>query len=635
MESGPGAEAVASAVVRGGDALTPDNGFEADTSETEGDSIKSHYMRPATKRRHAPKRSTSDAITRTRDGTESSQTTPAKPVRSEKGRSGKHAKPRLRNVGSMHVPRPTAPRASSSSQVELRSRYHDPSFPAANLQRELRELVARTEHIASHPFQSQPAEIPRGKDDRSHDSNVENSAPTFRWYARAKTSPESDVSERLTQPKHQIPESPLKPCLKAKAKSTTTSPPGQPHEPADIDAGEKTLRRVKTVDFEEATKPLLALSAPRGSKKPVHRPISQPKTPPTVVLKTARSASGAPCFPTMLGTTKSNLADPATTHTAVHVIAIAPSRNVNTAVGRTSNDPATPTIQVVESKNGCYEVIWDDVPVDRSGHDRRRSSSASHSLQQFHPIATRGLQRVNSKLADWSGSWNAPSESFKPTIVVFPDDDARAPHFECAVEDEEDPLAPAPPNSHTTSAVPSRVPSRPASAPLIRAPSEKEVPLADASQEDPTEVKESWIVPLEDALLVPDPEMQSKRILNARRRMRNIPVVRKLSNVDGADLNLRGHRDSITLAHTRLLHSGGLSPELFAHRDFVSMARKRMHAKNHAISAARNIPVPKSMEYTSPLAMSLDDTVLDMPVVKQPAAAALRSPKSASMLAPQ
>jgi hypothetical protein len=565
-------------------------------SETEEKVVKHQNNRVVAKRRHAHKRSTSDTVTRTRDGSESSHKAPAKPVHSEKGRPGKHAKSRLRNTGSTYVPRPTAPRASSSSQLELRSRYHNPSFPAANLQRELRELVARSEHITPYPIRPEPAENIRGKDNRWHDFNVENSAPTFRWYARAQSSPESDVSKRLTPPKLHSPESPLKPCLKTKAKSTTTSPPAEPQKPADTDAGKKSLRRVKTVDFEEARKPLLALSASRGSKQPVHKPIGQPKTPPTGVLKTARSASGAPCFPTMLGTTKSNLADPATTHTAVHVIAIAPSRKANTAVDKPTNDPATPTMQVVESNSGCYEVIWDDVPVDQSGRDRRRSSSASHSLQQLNPTATRGLQRINSKLADWSGSWNAPSESFKPTIVVFPDDDARAPHFECAVEDEEDLLAPAPPNSHNTSALQSHVTSRPASAPLTRTPSADEVPRVGASQGDPTEVKEGWVVPLEDALLVPDPEMQSTRILNATHRMRNIPVVRKLSDVDDADLKFRGHRDSVTLAHTRLLHSGGLGLELFAHRDSVSMARKRMHGRNHAISTIRNKTGPNSME---------------------------------------
>lgn len=638
VDSGPDTGTLSSTAIDGSDPLAPDDGFEADTSETEGHVIKIQDVRSAAKKRHTAKRSTSDIAMKVRARDETSHAKHANSAaRSEKGRQSKRAKPQQHHHVSPHAHRPAIPRASSSSQVELLSRYHDPSFPAANLQRGLRELVVRTEDIEPHSFQPHRAEATQSTNAQTFDSNVEGSVPTFRWYARARSSTGSTISGHLTQPKHHSPDTPLKPCLKVKAKSTTASPPGELYRSAETYAAERTLRRMKTVDFEEATKPLLALpTVPKPSKKPVHKPIRHARASPTGGLKATKSAPGAPSCPTLLGTAKSNLAQPATTHTDVHVIAIAPSRNVNAAVvDKPNNDPATPTMQYVESNNGCYEVIWDDVPVDQGGRERRRNSSASHSLQQIGPSATRGLQRVNSKLADWSGGWNAPSESFKPTIVVFPDDDARAAQFECAVEDEEDLLASAPPNSHTTSAIPSRVPSRPASAPLTRAPSEDEAPLVDASQEDSPEVKEGWVVPLEDALLVPDPEMQSTHILNASRRMRHIPVVRKLSNVDDAELKFRGHRDSVTLARTRLLYHGGVSPELFAHRDSVSMARKRMHARNHATSAARNIPVPKSNNYTSPLAMSLDDTVLDMPMVKQHAAAALRSQRSASVLAPQ
>lgn len=154
-------------------------------------------------------------------------------------------------------------------------------------------------------------------------------------------------------------------------------------------------------------------------------------------------------------------------------------------------------------------------------------------------------------------------------------------------------------------------------------------------QEVPPGSKQGWVAPLEEALSIPDPSLQSTRILNATSRLRAVPTIRKLSNVDEADLKFRGHRDSVTLAHTRFLRTGGVSPELFAHRDSVSMARKRMHARNHAVPAALDIPGSKSTGYTSPLAISLDDTVLDMPLVKQHAAHALRSQKSASMLVPQ
>jgi hypothetical protein len=91
----------------------------------------------------------------------------------------------------------------------------------------------------------------------------------------------------------------------------------------------------------------------------------------------------------------------------------------------------------------------------------------------------------------------------------------------------------------------------------------------------------------------------------------------------------------VTIAHSRLVHSGGVSPELFAHRDSVSIAKKRMHAKNHAASAARQIPRrnPASIEA---LNLVTDDDVpeVSLPAIKEHAAQALESKISGSILRP-
>ena len=62
---------------------------------------------------------------------------------------------------------------------------------------------------------------------------------------------------------------------------------------------------------------------------------------------------------------------------------------------------------------------------------------------------------------------------------------------------------------------------------------------------------------------------------------------RKLSNVEDADFHFRTHRDSVSLARTRqLIGSGGLRPGIFARRDSVEIAKKRMHARGHAASSS-------------------------------------------------
>lgn len=445
------------------DLLISDPGFEADTSEAEENLVIAHKSRPTTRKRHEIRRSVSDKAT---ERVARSSSRP--PTHPDNEAHNKNSEPRQRSHVSLHAARPTVPRALSSSRVETRSRYHDPAITAADLQR---ELVTRTKQADEQRSKSQRVQLTRSTSGPSNESNTENSAPTFRWYAQSRSSPDSDRSEHLPSSKPHSPDVPLKPCLKTKAKSTTTTPPGELQKLADDDTSGRTLRRVKTVDFEEAKKPLLALPVPqKAPKKIVHGWIGPSSTSQLRGPSPTKSTSMAPSFPNMLSTAKGNLADPATTHADVHVIAIAPSRDLSHATNKASSDPATPTMQYVESSSGCYEVIWDDVPREESDQTRRRSSVASHSLQLADPAAARELQRVNSKLADWSGSWNAPSETFKPTIVVFPDHDVRMPQFECAVEDDDDLLAPVPPNSHRTSAVPSRAPSRPSSAPLTRAP---------------------------------------------------------------------------------------------------------------------------------------------------------------------
>jgi hypothetical protein len=287
-------------------------------------------------------------------------------------------------------------------------------------------------------------------------------------------------------------------------------------------------------------------------------------------------------------------------------------------------DPATPTMQIIESKSGSYEVIWDDVPSEHSIRLRgRRSSAAGHALETANPGPKYGLNRVNTKLTDWSNTWNSQSESFKPTIVVFPDDDGRATRYDCVIEEDEELSVLAPPNSQLTSAAPSRFPSRPGSAPMTRAVSCEEIPLQETMEGIPPDNTQSF--------LVPDPDVQP----GAARKMKQAVVVRKLSNMDEADLKFRGHRDSVTIAHSRLVQSGGISPELFAHRDSVSIAKKRMYAKNHAESAARQIPRrnPTSIEALN--LMSDDDVPeVSLPAIKEHAAQALKNKTSGSILRP-
>jgi hypothetical protein len=524
--------------------------------------------------------------------------------------------PATQSQRSLQSPRPAAKRSVSNSQMERRSGYHDPAISSASLQK---QLVQQTKP-ASRARPVRPSQTGRLQ---TAGVSVSQTRPNPTRSTAVRSSSDPDLAKAFANPKTRNRDGPLKPCIKSGAKSATTTPPsGYPKDV--VESEPMPLRRVKTVDFEEnGSKPSQSLlQVAVTSENPTKSSTNDVEPPLAPTAKPKKTVKRIPSCPNTMGTLKSSVADPATTKTAVHVIAIAPAWNAKEVTNEEGGDPATPTMQIIESKSGSYEVIWDDVPSEHSIRlTGRRSSAAGHALEAASPSAKLGLGRVNTKLTDWSNTWNAQSESFKPTIVVFPDDDGRATRYDCSVEDDDNLQVSAPPNSQLTSAAPSRFPSRPASAPITRVASCEEISYREAL--------EAILPDNAHSLVVPDSEVQP----GAGRKSNQAVAVRKLSNMEEADVKFRGHRDSVTIAHSRLVQSGGISPELFAHRDSVSIAKKRMHAKNHAASTARQMPRrnPASIEALNLVA---DDDVpeVSLPAIKEHAAQALKNKTSGSML---
>ncbi|KAL6702784.1 hypothetical protein ACN47E_000968 [Coniothyrium glycines] len=522
--------------------------------------------------------------------------------------------------------RPAVKHALSTSQLETRSKYHVPSVSAASLQH---QLIEQTRPLSHRQYKLERYHCVPSADGPDHKIDL--------------TQKESGIlevgSDRYTKPARTAPtRQPLKSCIRSKSKSTSTTPPGEPEDAATRPT-QHTLRRVKTVDFDVRSKSLPTLSAFENSTStcdaevPSSRP--QPVTPNAVETTVL---SRAPLCPSFIGRTKSTPADPAITRTAVHVIAIAPSWNIADSAETGGQDPATPTMQIVHSKNGSYEVIWDDVPSEYDiGVRGRRSSSASHALESIDSPSSHGLERVNTKLTVWSGSWNRTSDRFKPTIVVYPDDDGYNPHYDCAVLDDEDLTILAPPNSHTTSATPSHPPTRPASAPSSRMTSLDETTFGNLTLEAyAPDDSHNKLLPADQSSTVPESKGQFGQQYRVGRRAKQPNGGHMLSNFDEADLRFRGHRDSVTIAHSRLLRSGAVSPELFARRDSVVMAKKRMHARNHATSSAKAIPRAESRDHDDfdSIADDADDTssLVSLSTVKEHAAEALKAKSSVSIL---
>jgi len=527
--------------------------------------------------------------------------------------------------------RRTTQRSMSSSRVELSSPYHDPTISSiASLRQHVEQPRSVTTSRLPRPVRARQGSFVNRPATRTRPS------PTRSTALRSCSDP--DLAKAFANPKTRTRNVPLKPCIKKKADSST-APASEETRQAKVTVGSRTLRRVKTVDFEGNGSRLSVSLLPdrvtidqvnQVSRNGAERIISDTGTAKKAVKK-------LPSCPSTIGIMKSSVADTAVTRTDVHVIAIAPQWDAQDVTNEEDVDPATPTMQIIETKSASYEIVWDDVPAEHSVRIMgRRSSSASHALEAATPGATRGLERVNTKLAGWSGTWNTRSERFNPTFVVFPDDDGRAAHHDCAVEVEDGPIVSAPPNSRMTSCassrLPSRPPSRPTSAPMTRTASREEKPFSDALEDMAPQFTEHPLPALEQPLVEPDHEVR----FSSGRNLKQATGFRKLSNVEDADTKFRGHRDSVTIAHSRLIRSEVVSSEPFAHRDSISMGKRRIRARSHATSVVRAIPYQREMPGETRKLIDDDDmlgvSLPTVPLAKERAAPALQNSSFASKL---
>jgi hypothetical protein len=451
---------------------------------------------------------------------------------------------------SLHPSRPQTRRAVSNPVVETQSQYYgivDEMNTAARGRTSERILRAQRSRSARpvHPEARRP---------RIHiDSH---SSPNLR---QMRTSRRTSSQEK-----------PLKTCLKQKANTTTPMPAYEAKkdltEPVD-----RKLRRTKAVDFQKSkpltgTPALIATRSLSGKSMVTQAGESsdQNAQSPTKVRRTSTCPSTIPFM-------KGDPAESAVTRTDVHIVATSPSLNWASKAAQDTN-LSTPTIWIVDAGNGMYKVIWDGLPTENN----------------YTSTAMKGLERVNTKLTEWSGSQSS-SELSKSTAVVYPEEGSYQYHSEHLVGtagDNGDALVP-PPNSTRTSTVPSRGQSRPASVSLSRETSDKEFAPESRFQQKSL------------GSLPPDPD-QGKwfdLLIDARGRLQDEVAARRISQFRQNDTKFHGHRDSVAVAHDRLSRTMGIPRDLYAHRDSIALAKRRMRAKDHATSGVRSVPWLDALDF--------------------------------------
>lgn len=398
--------------------------------------------------------------------------------------------------------------------------------------------------------------------------------------------PDSDCTLEYVQPtspltspsQHDRTAKQLKPCIKRKVDSPTGSLPDEMQKTPGVSI-DQTLRRVKTVDFDQSRmKPSqFAQALGEGSKEMVEIATNQPIK---LTVKTQKPALGSPTCPVTIGTSKSSPANPEVTRADVrgHSMPTTVTPTIKTSLEASS--PGSLESQSPDSENSCGTSCSNDTPATYNVHTQ------NYSLDP----PTRNLDHVNTKLSTWS------SNHFIPPILVYPDvNNGRSIYYNCSV-DESDELVPGPPNSHRTSAAPSRLPSRPASAPLTRHVSSEDVgetsrttyddelcPKAvDTSNKQSSahnvEAKSFNTRPVFSQPFIDNPT-NTPSISHFHAHAHGLAPLRRLSDTDEATLQfIRTHRDSVALARTRMLSEADEAALQFirTHRDSVALAKTRI-----------------------------------------------------------
>ncbi|KAF2267866.1 hypothetical protein CC78DRAFT_30934 [Lojkania enalia] len=485
-------------------------------------------------------------------------------------------------------------RSSSDFRPERRTQDHGHALDSTALQKSLAMRIKYVGNVAARPQYLRNARSAATTSPDPRDQYPRQ--PSFKGFPAAISSEIPTTAQSTVECKG-TGEMPLQLCMK-KSKSTSPTPPGGHRTSSSIpDRGQK-LRRSKTVDFEEAvSQKLLSLPLSKtGTRKSVLDFSKGLDRTEASLVDDSHEKTVHRAFHYLEPTAKSKPADTAVTRTDVHVVAMTSSQTVDDKPIRRGTDLATPTMQIVESNASCYEVVWDDIHAEHDVERNRRSFSATQALETVASSSTtKGLERVNSKLTEWTWASKGPRDRFKPQIIVFPESDGRDPSFEYSVEEDGDVLIIAPPDSERPSENPSRRASQLQSTRISSSGSHDDLVLASLSEHIALEEKNRR---KQDCLVVPDPEVLPRRpesLAGASTSSKKPSTDRRLSNIDESEMKFRGHRDSVTLARARIFNAGGISPELLMHRDSVTIAKRRLRAKNHAAAASRANPQSHSL----------------------------------------
>ncbi|CAI6340174.1 unnamed protein product [Periconia digitata] len=373
---------------------------------------------------------------------------------------------------------------------------------------------------------------------------------------------------------------PLRSSLKNKSRTTSTTPT----EELSLDAAIASLRRVKTVNFEDTMAMKTVSLLPLNSKL-VESDGDLDHAEEGRASDSAKNDDRSPLKPDQglsytFPRTKSTIADIEITKTNVHC-------HINVEI---PTDLDTDYFAVVPGE---------DLPTGSKARGDLRSSSASQVLERYGSPTLHSLEKASARLANSSFRNSSQDHQFELKNVVLPYEDVDSDFQAVRRIGSGDGATRAPPNSKIASAKPSRLPSQSTGEHFQRTRSYDETNAIRSPGDRNTFSEQTF--PLEVVLTHPagDPEPIFRMNDEYNNTIEEDPLFRTLSNIDEPDIKFRGHRDSVTLERNSVLRSRRVTPELLAYGDSIADVRKRMHVRNHAASESRRIssrPMPATME---------------------------------------
>jgi hypothetical protein len=147
-------------------------------------------------------------------------------------------------------------------------------------------------------------------------------------------------------------------------------------------------------------------------------------------------------------------------------------------------------------------------------------------------------------------------------------------------DDDENAAMRAPSNSQKTSGALSCSSSMPATTRPSRPPSQDESEATDSLGVNKSNDSGGGATA---ALSIPS-SAQLGTIATLPDKFKKSQTDRRLSMTDDFEMKFRGHRDSVTIARSRLLHNRGLSPELLEVQKYASTTKGRRHARTRGKS---------------------------------------------------